>query len=281
MDRQLGDKEYVGQYAAERLVDTWNSRNNFPHFLIIAGNEGSGRKSLAYLFAKSLDAQIYTIPDISVESCRNLVQVAYTVNSRIVYLIPDADNMSAAAKNSLLKLTEEPPECAYIVMTLKSLDNTLHTLQSRSQHILMEPYSKQDIQKLSEDSLISDIAETPGMVNTLQALGPNNLNSFVSTCEKIVMYIDKVSIANALKSSNSIKFKESDKGYDLDLMLAGIEYVLSLKMNEPQFLTRLSCWHKVLAKYRMQFARSGVNKRAVYDQLIFGIRHSLKERGAI
>ena len=281
MDRQLGDVVFVGQYQAERMIDTWSARNNFPHFMLIVGENGSGRKSLSYLIAKALGAQVYTISDVSVESCRNLIRVAYTVNSKIVYLIPDADNMSAAARNSLLKLTEEPPEFAYVIMTLNSLDNTLPTLRSRSQHIRIEPYSVDELKQLSNDDLMPQVAKTPGMLKLLESMGQNNVNSFISTCEKIVMYIDKVTTANALKSSNSIKFKESDKGYDLNLMIAGIEHVLQSKMSYPQFIMRLSCWYKVISKYRIQFNRAGVNKRAVYDQLIFDIRKSLRERGAI
>ena len=280
MDRNLGDFSYVGQYQAEGLIDRWVNGNIFPHFLLIAGDEGSGRKSLSYLIAKALKSQIYTISDISVDSCRRLVETAYTIDSRMVYLIPDCDGMSVAAKNSLLKLTEEPPENAYIIMTLKSLDNTLNTLRSRSQHVVMEPYSREDLSKLCDNATICDIANTPGMVKTLEALGYDNVNKFVDTCDKLISYIDKVSIANALKSSNSIKFKESDKGYDLQLMLSGLEYALSRRINDADQLVRISCWYKVLARYRIMFNRPGVNKRAVYDKLVFDIRALLRRRQA-
>lgn len=280
MDRNLGDFSYVGQHQAEQLIDRWVNGNLFPHFLLIAGDEGSGRKSLSYLIAKSLKSQIYTISDISVDSCRRLVETAYTIDSKMIYLIPDCDGMSVAAKNSLLKLTEEPPENAYIIMTLKSLDNTLNTLRSRSQHIVMEPYSRDEIKELCNESVISDIAVTPGMVKTLESLGADNVNKFVDTCDKLVTYIDKVSIANALKSSNSVKFKESDKGYDLPLMISGLEYVLSKRIADSDQLVRVSCWYKIIARYRNMFNRPGVNKRAVYDKLVFDIRSLLRERQA-
>lgn len=279
MNRNLGDFDFVGQLNAESLIDRWVDNDSFPHFILIAGDKGSGRKSLAYLIAKSMGSQVYTISDVSVDSCRRLVETAYTVDSKILYLIPDCDGMSAAAKNSLLKLTEEPPENAYIVMTLQSLDNTLNTLRSRSQHIVMEPYSYEDMRKVTDNELISKIAKNPGMVKDLEGLG-NNVEKFVDTCDKLVMYIDKVSIANALKSSNSIKFKESDKGYDLQLMLSGIDYVLASKMANNENLMRLSCWYKILARYRNMFNRPGVNKKAVYDKLIFDIRSLIRERQA-
>ena len=50
--------------------------------------------------------------------------MAYKQTERIIYLIQNADKMSLNAKNSLLKLVEEPPQQAYIIMELQQIENT-------------------------------------------------------------------------------------------------------------------------------------------------------------
>lgn len=280
MDRNIGDRSFVGQDKLIHLIDTWKSRNAFPHFILASGPIGSGRKSLCYLLSKSLDSSMSIINDLSVESIRGLVNIAYEIDSKILYVIPDADSMSVAAKNTLLKLTEEPPENAYIVMTLQSLDNTLPTLKSRSQHLVIEPYSYKELYSICEDELIASIANTPGMIRLLQDMGKDAVEHFVDTCSKLVNHIDKVSIANALKSADIIKFKDSDKGIDVQLMIAGIEYVLESCINNHSQIPRMSCWYRCLLKYKPMINRIGVNKKAIYDQLIFDIRRVIREAGA-
>lgn len=276
MVAKVGDKELVGQRRAIEHINHWRNKDSFPHFLLVAGDVGSGRKTISYLFAQALDARVSTVPDISVASIRKLIDVAYQIDSKMVYLIPNADTMSIAAKNSLLKLTEEPPANAYIIMTLETLDNTLPTLRSRSQHIVMEPYTAEELSLISEDKLFSQIATTPGMVETLQSMGIQSVNELLSTCDKLIQYIDKVTVANALKSAQKIKFKDSDRSdVDLELFLAAMSYSLSLYMQNAEMLSRISSWYRVIAKYRPMFKRSGVNKRAVYDKLIFSIRDAL------
>ena len=58
--------------------------------------------------------------------------------------------MSLNAKNSLLKLVEEPPQQAYIIMELQQIENTLDTIKSRCQEIKMDSYELKDIEKFIE-----------------------------------------------------------------------------------------------------------------------------------
>lgn len=281
MVAKVGDKFIVGQARAIDNIYQWKSKNSFPHFLLIAGDKGSGRKLISYLFAQELDARLSTVTDISVASIRKLIDIAYDIDSRMVYLIPDADSMSLAAKNSLLKLTEEPPANAYIVITLESLDNTLPTLRSRSQHIVVEPYTTEQLKQLSDNDRLCSIATNPGMLEMLSEMRGEAVDDLLSTCEKLIQFIDKVTVANALKSAQKIRFKESDKSdIDLELFLAAMSYSLAAHLDDSAMLNRLSCWYRAIAAHRSMFKRSGVNKRAVYDKMIIELRAMLVRGGA-
>lgn len=276
MVAKVGDLELVGQTKCISKIASWKERDSFPHFLLVVGDIGSGRNTLSYLFAQELDARVSTVPDVSVGSIRRLISIAYDIDSTMVYLIPNADGMSLAAKNSLLKLTEEPPENAYIILTLESLENTLPTLVSRSQHLILEPYTQAQLSMLTSNELISKIADTPGMVSLLESMTEAELSELVNTCDKLINYVDKVSIANALKSAQRLKFKESDKSnIDIPLFLSALTYVLTTYFQSPEMLTRVSAWLRAIGKHRPLFKRTGVNKKAVYDKLIVDIRSRL------
>lgn len=275
---------FVGQLKAKAMLSTWKERDDFPHFLIIAGESGSGRQTLAKEFARTLDARIHIQEDISAEAIRNLIAAAYDVPDKLVCVIPNADNMSIAAKNSLLKLTEEPPANGYIVMTLLSLNNTLDTLLSRSQQIVMEPYTIDDLMLLCDNPELCKLATTPGMLQVFQEKGTEYVKSLADFCDKLIYHIDTVSAVNAMKSGARLKFKDSESSdkFDLNMFFAGINYVLNIATQEmlsgdkPADWRRLSAWYNVISEYSYMFNRPGLNKQAVYDQLVFSIRNKLR-----
>lgn len=80
----------------------------FPRFSIICGETGSGKKTIAKTIAKKLNAHLI-ISEIKVDNIREIIDLAYKQSEPTLYLIPDTDKMSNAAKNALLKVTEEPP----------------------------------------------------------------------------------------------------------------------------------------------------------------------------
>ena len=69
-----------------------------------------------------------------------MIELAYKQTEPIIYLIQDADKMSLGAKNSLLKVIEEPPQQAYFIMELQQIENTLDTIKSRCQEIKLDSY---------------------------------------------------------------------------------------------------------------------------------------------
>ena len=224
-----------------------------------------------------------TVEDLSVDSIRDILDSAYLLDSKLMYVLPNADRMSIAAKNTLLKFTEEPPPNAYIIITLRSLDNTLPTLVSRSQHLILEPYTKDELMELTTNSKYAAVATTPGMVKYFEAVGEDNLINVVKFCDMVFTKIDKVSLPNSFKSSTRIKFKQKDEGFSINTFLATMDFVIDKQMTKAvsnSDYIRLSCWLKLLPKYKSLFSKIGMNHRAIYDKMILEIREMLMNRGA-
>ncbi len=275
--------KFVGQNKAKKLIAEWKVRDTFPHFLLVVGEEGSGRRSIAAEIAKSIECKMVTVEDLSVDSIRGVLDSAYLLDSKLMYVLPNADRMSIAAKNTLLKFTEEPPSNAYIIITLLSLDNTLPTLVSRSQHLILEPYTKEELLQLTNNNKYAAVATTPGMLKYFEAIGEDKLVDVVKFCDMVFTKIDKVSLANSFKSSTRIKFKQKDEGFSINTFLATMDFVIDKQMSRAVSRSdyiRLSCWLKLLPKYKFLFSKLGMNQRAIYDKMILEIREMLINRGA-
>ena len=127
--------------SINKLID-----DGFPRFVVITGQRGQGKKTLANYISHKLNYQTVK-SDIKIDELRNIIELAYQQTEPIIYLIPDADKMSLGAKNSLLKVIEEPPNNAYFIMTLQTIDNTLPTIKSRCIELRMDNYSDEELNK--------------------------------------------------------------------------------------------------------------------------------------
>ena len=126
----------IGQKHLQSRIEQLITDRTFPRFSILVGPKGSGKKTFAnWIITKIVrhEALSYSqvCPDVKIDTIRQIIESAYKTISTNIYVIPDADTMSNAAKNALLKVTEEPPNNAYFIMTLEDENNTLETIRSR------------------------------------------------------------------------------------------------------------------------------------------------------
>jgi len=89
-------------------------------------------------------------PVIGIDQIRALkkeVILKLASESYRILLISDADRMTAAASNSLLKLLEEPPEGTVLFLTTTNTGKLLPTLISRCQVIRLSPLAEIEIEE--------------------------------------------------------------------------------------------------------------------------------------
>lgn len=277
----------VGQKNLLSAVDALIKKNTFPRFAILSGDKGSGKKLIADMVAHKLCGTVINI-GIKVDDIRDMIKSAYKLTAPCVYIIADADNMSLAAKNALLKVTEEPPNNAYFIMTLQDANRTLDTIRSRGTVFYMEPYTLLEIaefiktnigcDEISRTFVVSmDLCETPGDVITLNSY---DIKEFYDYVELVVDNIATVSGANSFKIGDKINLKKDDTKYDLTLFLraftticsnrAGDEMIAGNKSEMQMFLN----WVKITYKYLRELGINGINKLATFDCWILEIREA-------
>jgi hypothetical protein len=214
----------------------------------------------------------YILPDIRVETIRQMIEDAYTVQEFTVMIIPDADTMSLNAKNALLKITEEPPKNVMFIMTLKDLSNTLDTIKSRATCFQMDIYTIDEIleyAKLSnEDSKILAVCETPGEVDLMKKCGVKELSEYVN---RVIDNIAEVQPANAFKSSSKLAIK-NDEGIDLGLFWKVFIDQCAYRMISSEERERYARGVICTSDFVRCLNSNNVNKSQLYDSWVFDIR---------
>lgn len=271
----------IGQVELKQKIITQIENNTFPRFSILVGQQGSGKKMMCGFIATHLHALGYTC-GVGVDDIRKMIVEANKVSAKVLFVIPDADKMSTAAKNALLKVTEEPPQNAYFVMTLTDVSSTLNTIRSRGTVYYMDKYSVPQLYDYSrnitnytlhdeEFDIIRNICETPGEINTLLGNDKVGVLDFYNYVEKVVDNIAVVSGSNSFKISEKIAFKDSDVDkFDLKLFWKSFMTICVNRLKEDPF--KYSNGVRVTSKYLQDLRLTGVNKQFTFDMWLLEIR---------
>ena len=207
----------IGQSNLQSRIEQLIENDTFPRFSIFVGPKGSGKKTLLLEMFEG----IY-LEDNKVDSVRKMIEMVYKVGNR-TFIMPDADTMSVAAKNALLKVIEECPNDNYFIMTLEDENNTLDTIRSRGAVFHMDRYTPDEIEEywrsrytsIQDDPWIhKELCETPGDVDLLVKMDTKDFYDYVKL---VVDNIAEVSLANAFKIPSKVALKEDAEGYDLRL----------------------------------------------------------------
>ncbi len=268
----------VGQKSILDNVDYWIKTDTVPRFMIVSGAKGSGKTTLAKEIARRMRAYLVEC-ELSVDAVREAVKNCYKCAGTTVYLFRDADKMSTAAKNAMLKITEEPPRQAHFIVTVQNGENMLETLRSRATNIQMVPYSSDELDlfyhdyTLKKNRAIRDICEVPGMMLEMEKIDVEELMDF---CNTIINNIQKVTGVNAFKIVQRIKIKEDGNGYDPDLFFHCMKYALMqliIDSNaDPEYQVRLARMLRATIKYHQEFNITGVKKDATLDMWVLEMR---------
>lgn len=281
----------IGQQNILQKVDNL-IKGGFPRFLIITGTKGQGKKVLANEIATRLHYPIIT-SGIKIDEIRDILDLAYKQTEPIIYLIPDADNMSLGAKNSLLKVIEEPPQQAYFIMTLQQIQNTLSTIKSRCIQLEMEEYTISNLNKFTEQIDVNNtlsitdktiLQENCSNKYELELFIRYGVQDFYNYCEKVVDNIYKVQSANSLKITQKLDIKEDDiTKYNVKLFLntfRNICFKRLLQLQDIEDNYYFNCYGQIITKTSnviQKLSINGINKQSLLDIWILDIRKIWKE----
>lgn len=278
-----------GQKKFIEIIDDLVSRDKFPRFSIIVGNAGFGKKVISEYIANKLGATFYPC-EISVDSVRNTISSSYANTQKSLYMFFDCDDMSAASKNALLKVTEEPPNNAYFIMTVRDISNILPTLISRGTVFNMNLYTINDIDSFIEykgygfdkktKQIVYQICTCPKDVIIASQV---DIKAVYDLADKFIQYIGQVSIANELKMTTQLQIKKDDESkidpvlFMRCIMMCCNNYVIDNCSNNDliDFKNIITETSKAL----IELSAKGSNKQMVIDNWIINTHIKLSSGG--
>lgn len=210
--------EVVGQKHIIQTLKNAVAKDRIGHAYLFCGPRGTGKTSIAKIFAKMLNcedkehapcgvctsckmAAEHSYPDIieidaasnnGVDEVRDLIErVKYAPmqGKYKVYIIDEVHMMSTGAFNALLKTIEEPPEHVIFIFATTEPHKVLPTIISRCQRYDFSKVSIQDIEyRLSVVCKQENIAVEDSALNLIAQLSDGGMRDALSILDQCVAY---------------------------------------------------------------------------------------------
>jgi len=175
-----GFSDILGNETTVKSLQNAIAFGRVPNSAAFCGGRGSGKKTLAYAYAKVLLCEnsggspdacgvcyschafdggnhpnlMVIRPEgaksVGVEAVRNAVRdvsLRPLKSARKAYIFEDAETMTAAAQNALLKSLEQPPAYAVFILLSRSAEALLPTVRSRCALYKTQPLSEASVRK--------------------------------------------------------------------------------------------------------------------------------------
>lgn len=134
--------EVLGQDHIVKVLESSIDLDRISHAYIFSGSRGTGKTSVARIFAKEIGTSVADITEIDAAS-NNGVDEIRALNEAVstlpfeskykVYILDEAHMLSKGAWNALLKTLEEPPKHVIFILATTEFEKIPETVVSRCQ----------------------------------------------------------------------------------------------------------------------------------------------------
>lgn len=158
--------EVKGQEHIVSVLEGAIKKGEIPHAMLFSGTRGTGKTTLARIFAKAIgtsDLDLYEIDAASnrgIDDVRALKEAVHTVpyeSKQKVYIIDEVHMLTKEAFNALLKTLEEPPAHVVFILATTEEEKLLDTILSRCQVFRMRSPSRSVLA-----DIVIDVAKQEG-----------------------------------------------------------------------------------------------------------------------
>lgn len=259
------------------------SNSRFAHAFLFSGTRGTGKTSVAKIFAKAINClnpddgnpcneceicvaanngSLMDVQEIDAASNNGVDDVRRLTSEIIftpvlaqykVYIIDEAHMLSQQAFNALLKTLEEPPEHAVFILATTEPHRIPATILSRCQHYEFRRISQKDIIKrlrVIADKL--DLSVTDDALSVISQLANGGMRDAISLLDQLRQIPGEIARDDVLQMAGRVpdQFLHSVAAailrYNPDLLLRSVQELVMSGRDLTRFLLDLSAYMRNL-----------------------------------
>lgn len=264
--------EVIGQDHVVKALEGAIERGLVSHAYLFHGGKGTGKTSIARIFARELgtkDSDLYEIDaasHTSIEDIKELNESVLTLpfeSSYKVYILDEVHMLSKSAWNAFLKTLEEPPKYVIFIMATTEIEKIPETILSRCQVFSFKKPSRTVLREVIETAAKKEGYKLEDGVSELVAVfGGGSFRDAYGTLEKAIgvskdkkISLSEVeAVTGAPQESmladliGAIAYKKKDEALDilaratgqgidpelfLDLLVERLRAILLIKIKAP------------------------------------------------
>ena len=295
--------EVVGQEVPVKILKNAIKNNRIAHAYIFAGIRGTGKTSIAKIFAKTVNClepvemkpcgkcvvctqsnntdivEIDAASNNGVDEIRELKSKINLVPSKLkykVYIIDEVHMLSTSAFNALLKTLEEPPSHVIFILATTEFYKVPATIVSRCQCLTFKRISKEGlIKRIKEVANLENIKITDEAIEEIAIYSEGGMRDALGMLDKLASYslkeitLDDFLSINGLISNNDLNtFIDKIISKDNEKVLEQINVYEDLGIDYAKIIEKiLERLRDLLVEYYVK-KNDKYNSKILYD-LVF------------
>ncbi len=236
------------------------SKGDIPHALLFSGTRGTGKTTLARIFAKEIGTSsidLYEIDAASnrgIDDVRELKEAVHTVpyeSKYKVYIVDEVHMLTKEAFNALLKTLEEPPSHVIFILATTEEEKLLDTILSRCLVFRFRSPSRAVLaETVTEVAKKEGFKFSPDVADLIAVAADGSFRDALGVTQKVIMAsgnevgeADEVAaIIGAPKQSTIINLLKAFNDKNVELGLSAVANVMD-SHTDIKLLIRLLLEH--------------------------------------
>jgi DNA polymerase III subunit gamma/tau len=189
-------KEVKGQEHVINVLDGSIAQGNISHAYLFEGSRGTGKTSVARIFAKAVgcsEMDLYEIDAASNRGIDDIRELRDAVNTMPfespykVYIIDEVHMLTKDAFNALLKTLEEPPKHVIFILATTEKDKLPETVISRCQTFTFKKPSREILKEVVTTTAKKEgFSIEPAAAELIALLGDGSFRDTHGILQKVI-----------------------------------------------------------------------------------------------